>query len=201
MARKKRQKKQEEKKIQKFNYQQKIIELLEKKYSYFALGASVLIIVIYFIFKTNIISFKNIGNKKPVQEIKKSTSAKKEISYQVQEGDTLWSIAEKFYGSGFNMEDIIKVNKINNPDKIEKNQILIIPSVKPKKPTKGEINNIQTEKVEETKNFYIVQPGDNLWQIALKNYGDGYAWPKIAQANNLVNPDIIEPGTKLVIPR
>lgn len=201
MTRKKIQKKQQDKIIQKNNYQQKIIELLEEKYSYFAVGAIVLIFVIYFIFKTNIIPLKNIGNKKPVQEIKKSTSTKKEISYQVQEGDTLWSIAEKFYGSGFNMEDIIKVNKINNPDKIEKNQILIIPSVKPKKPTKGEINNHQTEKVEETKNFYIVQPGDNLWQIALKNYGDGYAWPNIAQANNLVNPNIIEAGTKLVIPR
>lgn len=185
----------------KINYQKKLVVLFKKKYPYFILGVSVLVFSFYFLFKTKIFSFKNIPKRKLSQKIEKPSPPKKEKFYQVKEGDTLWLIAEKFYGSGFNMEDIMKANNLTSPDFIKEGQILIIPSVKPKSPTQGEINNHQTKKVEETKNYYVVQPGDDLWQIALKNYGDGYAWPIIAQANKLVNPDIIQPGMKLIIPR
>ena len=197
MGRKEKQKLQNKK----INYQKKLVDLFKKKYPYFILGVSVLVFSFYFLFKTKILSFKNIPKRKLSQKIEKLSPPKKEKFYQVKEGDTLWLIAEKFYGSGFNMEDIMKANNLTSPDFIKEGQILIIPSVKPKSPTQGEINNHQTKKVEETKNYYVVQPGDDLWQIALKNYGDGYAWPKIAHANKLSNPDIIEPGTKLIIPR
>lgn len=200
MRRKKKKQKLQNKKI---NYQKKLVELFKKKSSYFFVGLSVLIFLFYFLFKTKIHPYKEIVNRKSSQKkIEKTTHTKKERIYQVKEGDTLWLIAEKFYGSGFNMEDIMRTNNIIDPNKIEKGQILIIPSVKPKSPTQGEIDNHQTKKVEEAKkNYHIVQLGDDLWQIALKNYGDGYAWPRIAEANNLINPNIIEPGRKLIIPR
>lgn len=53
-----------------------------------------------------------------------------------------------------------------------------------------------------TPRIYVVQEGDGLWQIAEKVYGDGYAWPKIAQANNIDvnNPSGVTAGQKLVIP-
>lgn len=198
----KRKKKKQKLQNEKINYQKKLVNLLEKKSTYFFLGLSVLVFVFYFLFKTKIHLYKNIVKRKSSQKkIERTTPPKKEKIYQVKENDTLWLIAEKFYGSGFNMEDIMKANNLTNPDIIKEGQILIIPSVKPKSPTQGEIDNHQTKKVEEAKNYYIVQPGDDLWQIALKNYGDGYAWPRIAQANKLSNPDIIEPGTKLIIPR
>jgi LysM repeat protein len=47
---------------------------------------------------------------------------------------------------------------------------------------------------------YVVKDGDSLWMIALRFYGDGSQYIKIAQANNITNPDIITPGTILVIP-
>lgn len=51
--------------------------------------------------------------------------------------------------------------------------------------------------------WYTVQSGDTLSEIALKFYGDGTrdSYMKIAKANNIANPDLIRVGQKLQIPR
>lgn len=48
---------------------------------------------------------------------------------------------------------------------------------------------------------YTVGEEDDLWKIAVKFYGDGFAWTKIAKANNLDKPDTIHPGNNLIIPK
>lgn len=48
--------------------------------------------------------------------------------------------------------------------------------------------------------FYRVQEGDNLNQIAAGVYGDSRAWTKIAEANDLRDPNALIPGEDLVIP-
>lgn len=64
-----------------------------------------------------------------------------------------------------------------------------------------------TEEPEEEKedtrpegNVYEVQTGDYLWSIAVEVYGDGHRWVDIARANDLVNPDVIHTGNRLVLP-
>jgi nucleoid-associated protein YgaU len=49
---------------------------------------------------------------------------------------------------------------------------------------------------------YVVQGGDSLSKIAKKFYGDANAWHRIFEANKdrIKNPDLIQPGWKLVIP-
>lgn len=49
---------------------------------------------------------------------------------------------------------------------------------------------------------YIIQPGDTLWAIAKKYYGDGKQYTKIVAANadKIKNPALIYPGQQLVIP-
>lgn len=47
---------------------------------------------------------------------------------------------------------------------------------------------------------YTVQSGDTLWAIAERYYGDGNQYMKIASANSIANPDLINPGQVLVIP-
>lgn len=47
---------------------------------------------------------------------------------------------------------------------------------------------------------YIVQRGDNLWNIAKKFYGDGARYHVIATANKIKNVNMIYPGQSLVIP-
>jgi len=134
-----------------------------------------------------------------------ASATNKVRTYTIQEGDQLWLVAQKLYGSGFNMEDIMRANSISNPDLIEVGQKLVIPDVKPKFPTTGEIasgiatsNKVTSNKQPAT---YVVKEGDNLASIALQVYGDSYAWTKIAEANKLVNPNVLQAGMVLVIPK
>jgi LysM repeat protein len=49
---------------------------------------------------------------------------------------------------------------------------------------------------------YVVKPGDTLWDIAERQYGDGRLWPAIYRANrdSIDDPDRIYPGQELTIP-
>ena len=118
--------------------------------------------------------------------------------YSVAEGDTLWSIAEKYYKSGYNWVDVQKANDLTNPDLIETGQALIIPDAKPITVPAGAVSSASTGTTE--KKQYTVIRGDDLWSIAIKVYNDGYKWTDIAKANNLTNPDVIHAGNVLMVP-
>jgi nucleoid-associated protein YgaU len=45
-----------------------------------------------------------------------------------------------------------------------------------------------------------VEPGDTLWAIAERFYGDGNRYQEIANASGIPNPDLINPGQVLTIP-
>ncbi len=47
---------------------------------------------------------------------------------------------------------------------------------------------------------YTVVPGDTLWGIAERFYGDGTRYQQIADASGVANPDLIQPGQVLTIP-
>jgi hypothetical protein len=47
---------------------------------------------------------------------------------------------------------------------------------------------------------YTVAPGDTLFGIAAREYGDGDLYPVIARMNNLANPDLIFAGQELLVP-
>lgn len=125
--------------------------------------------------------------------------------YTVAEGDTLWSISEKFYASGLNWVVIAKENKISNPTEIEVGDKLVIPTVDPQKlaaqTTISETpkqTQQQSDKI--TDRTYTVKPGDNLWDIAVRSYGDGFRWVDIARENKLANPDLIHSGNVFTLP-
>jgi nucleoid-associated protein YgaU len=114
--------------------------------------------------------------------------------HTVVAGDTLWSIAEKYYKSGYNWVDIKNANNIADSDLIENGQTLVIPDVKPIV-VAGEVSSATTVKKE-----YTIVKGDSLWTIAVKNYNDGYKWTEIAKANNLTEPSVIHAGNVLMLP-
>ncbi len=121
-------------------------------------------------------------------------------TYNVQSGDSLWTIAEKEYGSGYNWLDIAKANNLSNPDVLYAGTKLQLPRV----PTR-QITVVAQAQISIpnriTGSTYTVIHGDNLWDIAVRAYGDGYQWTKIAQANHLANPRLIFSGNVFIIPR
>lgn len=123
-------------------------------------------------------------------------------THTVSVGENLWTIAEKYYASGYNFVDIAAVNRLTNKNLLMVGQKLTIPKVEVRKPLamSGKIYPaVIDNKIDG--NSYAVQKGDSLWTIALRSYGDGFKWVEIAKANKLAQPDWIHSGNVLVLPR
>ena len=91
----------------------------------------------------------------------------------VKPGDTLWGISQR-YGSDIN--SMISLNEIGNPNVLVVGQALVIPDV-----------------IRE----YVVQPGDNLWAISSRY---GVTVQELAKFNTMSNPSLIYVGQILQIP-
>ena len=180
------------------NYKAYTLLLIRQKLTFFIFGVLLTTVVGLIIFNKFIIRNLSAKNNKEIL-----TSEEKIRKYIVQEGEDLWQIAEKNYGSGFNAFDIALSNNLKEPYILQKGQILIIPSVTKRSPTKGDITEPapSTNKVTLKDSSYIVQEGDYLFQIAEKAYGDGDMMQRIIDANNIPPPYNIEVGQKLLIPR
>lgn len=135
-------------------------------------------------------------------------------THQVEKGETLWAIAERYYGSGYNIADIVSANNLKSPDDIEVGQELNIPEASAKKQT---VTDVIVEETDEgtatptittnqaiTGDTYTVQGSESLWDIAVRAYGDGYQWTKIYEANKTTigrNPNKLWKDLELTIPR
>lgn len=167
----------------------------------------------------------------PAQQTDQSQQEKQNAAnlidkYTVKEGDTLFTIAEKYYQDGTKFEDIAKANNLSDVNLIETGQSLAIPKIEtsapspeskiesslpletsPPTPTQAtpQQNNSPSPDTEWgnkiSENTYTVQEGDWLSKIAGRTYGDIFEYQKIAEANNIPNPDYILPGQVLTIPR
>jgi putative chitinase len=125
-------------------------------------------------------------------------------TYTVVAGDHLWGISEKMYKSGYNWVDIAKANNLANPSVIHVGVKLTIPDVKPKIITLAQKKDKASEVMATNAikgGSYTVVSGDNLWNVAVRAYSDGYRFVEIAKANKLSSPDLIFAGNKLTIPR
>ena len=124
------------------------------------------------------------------------------ITYIVEKGDNLWRIAEEFYKSGYNFVDIVAANQIADANQIEVGTELTIPQVEVRKLTVSTEINKAVITIEG--DSYTTVINDSLWNIAVRAYGDGYAWTKIYEANKTdigINPNLIAKGMTLAIPR
>jgi LysM repeat protein len=110
-------------------------------------------------------------------------------TYTIQQGDSLFSIAQQAYGDGNQWQKIYDANKQvigDDPNLIRPGELLLIPALGP---TPG--------------SNYTVEPGDSLFSIAQLAYGDSNQWQKIYDANKQVignDPNLIRPGEVLYIP-
>lgn len=118
--------------------------------------------------------------------------------YVVKAGDTLWSIAQVYYKSGYNWVSIQSANTLSNPNMLDVGTALTIPVAATITPGVTSMSTATTMAPKEKS--YTVQRGDDLWNVAVKEYGDGYRWVDIAKANNLSDPDVIFAGNVLMMP-
>lgn len=189
------------------------------------LGALIILVVGILVFNYFKRSEENLGNLGPAQQTGENEQ-KADVTrdrlpgpYTVKEGDTLFTIAEKYYQDGFKFEEIATTNKLTNPDEIAAGQVLQIPKVETQQATAsgqssetakfqpgqeplgtgGGNTTIWGPRIEG--NTYTVEENDWLSKIAGRAYGDIFTYEKIARANNIANPDYIEPGLVLIIPR
>ena len=118
--------------------------------------------------------------------------------HKIASGESLWTISEKYYESGYNWVDIAQANKIDSPDLISVGQEITIPDIQAKV-VDGE-SKVDTASKTTKPSSYTVKEGDSLWDVALENYADGYKWTEIAKLNNLENPDVLTVGQQLKLP-
>ena len=127
----------------------------------------------------SIINSNNLTQYDVVENVNNSVdNSKNYIEYIVKSGDTLSAIAQKYNTT---YQKIAQDNNIANPNLIYPNQKL----------------KIYTNDLQETNEIiYIVKSGDTLSAIAQK-YNTTYK--KIAEDNNIENPNLIYPNQKLKI--
>ncbi len=181
----------------------KFLKNLKFSESYISMILGLLVVLVIGILLFNF--FSNRGKPSVPGEEGKTTTQEQQpgqaslpTTHTVADGEDLWTISQKYYNSGYNWVDVAKENQLANPDFLEVGQNLTIPKVEPILPVTG-ITQPQTNAI--TGVSYTVVEGDDLWNIAVRAYGDGYKWTAIAQANKLENPDIINVGNVLTLPR
>ena len=150
-----------------------------------------------------------VANKKINKGVEELQNPKVE-SYVVKRDDTLWDIAEKIYGSGYKWTDIAKANNLDDPGLLFAGTKLMMPKVQtnilatstgPSILAQNNQELVQARVVKITTDSYVIKRGDDLWNIAVRAYGDGFRWPDLAKANNLTNPNLIHADNLLKIPR
>src|SRR3989344_1728531 len=103
--------------------------------SYISIGLGLLVVVVVGILLYNYFTQRGAENQvTPTPQLtteEATVSAQPGGNYTVVEGDTLWSISEKAYGTGYNWSDIAKANSLNESDQLVAGQELEIPEVTP----------------------------------------------------------------------
>jgi LysM repeat protein len=106
-----------------------------------------------------------------------------EVNHTVQLGESLYRIGLQY---GYSWTVLAQYNGITNPNYLTPGQVIKIPAAGTPPPT--------TPPGEQ---LYTVKRGDTLGMIAAAY---GVSWVQIAEANGVVNPNLIYPGQVLKIP-
>ncbi len=128
-------------------------------------------------------------------------------THTVQQGDSLWSLAERFYGDGRRWQKIYEANRdaLPSASQLPVGEVLVIPAAEA--PSAGVLPaKLSAETLVASTSrgaaTYTVKRGDTLYGIALKQYGDGSLWRAIYEANRakISRVDRLSVGLVLVIP-
>ncbi len=142
-------------------------------------------------------------------------------TYTVQPNDNYWKISEKVYGTGAYFQALAEQNRKKIPDenRLRPGDTVSIPPVGElekkyadlcPKPTHRDTTRRQLATVSTISpaglaggRVYVVQEGDNLYDIARWELGKVTRWPEIYDLNREAlgsDPDHLTPGMRLILP-
>ena len=202
-------------------YLEKLEDEIKSNNSPFSLILGALIVIVVGVLVFNFFNQRNqdLGPASQTDQAGDVSPDKLPGKYTVKEGDTLFTIAEHYYKDGYKFEEVAKANKLEDVNNLMIGQVLEIPKVEAvaeapeakasvapavsedaaTQGTGGGDTTVWGPKI--TGDTYTVVEGDWLSTISARAYGDVMAYNKIAVANNIPNPDLIEPGQVLKLPR
>jgi nucleoid-associated protein YgaU len=158
-------------------------------------------------------------------EVHQQTPAQSEQkTYVVCQGDSLFTIAKKFYGTSeankkSTTELLFNANHgvLKSPHSLQIGQKLVIPQIADNSTKKSKVEtavaepaktqHTKTTQATETKQTaaadnktksskdYVVQSGDSLWKIAAKQLGNGSRYDEIAELNS----NVLKDGENVVV--
>ncbi|MHC4415314.1 MAG: LysM peptidoglycan-binding domain-containing protein [Planctomycetota bacterium] len=123
------------------------------------------------------------------------------IQHTVEPDDTMWTIAEQWYGDASRWAQIARANPLIDPNRLRVGQRLRIPA--PGSPRPPLAARAAQAPDGGAGIVYTVQAGDTLTKIARAYYSDTGRWGIIFAANRATigqDPDRLKVGMKLKIP-
>ncbi|MGP1310983.1 MAG: LysM peptidoglycan-binding domain-containing protein, partial [Phycisphaerales bacterium] len=129
------------------------------------------------------------------------------VRHVVQEGETLWGIAQRYYGDGAKHTLIQNANegRMGKGGALYVGAELVIPNATA---PSGQVAE-QPRRAETTKapadakpRYHTVKKGETLGEIALATLGSSKRWPEIVKLNprDLADPDNVPVGARLKLP-
>lgn len=121
-----------------------------------------------------------------------TTLGSKDNDYTIKVGDTLYEIADRYYGDSEYYDEIAEYNNIEDANKIKAGDTIKLPNkLAPNVEYMGSVVK-----------SYTISSGDSLISICEKFYNDNnYETAlRLAKYNNIENPDLIKLGQTIEIP-
>lgn len=132
--------------------------------------------------------------------------ARPAATHTIAEGDSLFTLAQKYYGNGSSWQKIVDANKGLKPNNLKLGMQITVPDVEasrlPKAESKSETAGAKLAKEDAKAKNYTVKSGDTITGIARKQLGSPSRASEVLRLNRSVieDEDSLEVGTVLKLP-
>ncbi len=128
------------------------------------------------------------------------------LLHKVRNGETLSSIAKKYYGSANWWQHISNANNRLDPYRLREGQIIRVPKTPPLKASRESASDGRTKGGRKHPGLpvnYTIRKNDTLAGISHRYYGTENRWREIYLANKdkIADPNVLKPGVRLHIPK